>query len=175
MFRDKVRLVIDACVAQSAGDEKPTAAEACNCRDMLLEVYKNKHKMVLTDFIIDEWNRHQSRWSFTWRTEMYKSSFFEYVRDCADGPLWQKIVLDMKNPFEVEQRHKDFGYIEAALVTDRTLISSDRKSRNAYSTIARTVTELRDIVYVNPCEPNDSPIGWIRNGAPSDDWRRLGF
>ena len=69
---------------------------------------------------------------------------------------------------------KDVHLIEAALGTDRLVASQDERARGIFREASRGVRELKPIVWVNPTLPADDPIGWLRNGAPSEERRQLG-
>jgi hypothetical protein len=54
------RLVIDASVARSSGDQGATYPTSVNCRDFLLAVLNICHQLVMTQDIKAEWDKHQS-------------------------------------------------------------------------------------------------------------------
>jgi hypothetical protein len=62
------RLVIDASVAASATEKEHPEAKLC--LDFLNRVRDLKYHVVMNEKIIEEWNRHQTRYSFQWITYM---------------------------------------------------------------------------------------------------------
>jgi ABC-type iron transport system FetAB ATPase subunit len=70
---------------------------------------------------------------------------------------------------------KDILLLEAALATDRRIVSLDENTaRKYYTQAAKTIPKLREIVWVNPDKPEEQPIEWLQAGAPADDFRMLG-
>ena len=71
---------------------------------------------------------------------------------------------------------KDLRLIEAALATDKTVISLDDKTaRKFFGKAAVQVDELKDIVWVNPDKiEEEKPIEWLENGAEAERDRLLG-
>jgi hypothetical protein len=66
---DSKLLVIDASVAHAAGwSDHPDSSAG---RHFLRAVLDVCHQMVLTPEVAEEWRRHQSKYTRTWRTEMY--------------------------------------------------------------------------------------------------------
>src|SRR3954452_5022187 len=73
------RLVIDASIARAAGDSS-THPTSRNCRDFLLIVLEICHRAVMTAPILEEWNRHQSRFASTWRKSMMARKKLEVLK-----------------------------------------------------------------------------------------------
>ena len=69
---------------------------------------------------------------------------------------------------------KDFHLIEAALQTDKTVISVDETVRLCFHTVAQRVHILKHIIWVNPCKDDELCIEWLHNGAESEQKRLLG-
>src|SRR5258708_32885490 len=60
------RLVIDPGVGQASGKGITGYVRSKSCRDLLDEVYRLKHQMVMTRDIRMEWNRHRSEYAQAW-------------------------------------------------------------------------------------------------------------
>ena len=173
-LRNSKRLVIDTDVAQASGDENATDPRAINCRDCLMEVMANNHKIVMTRKISDEWKRHQSRFALEWRTSMDARRRVERINPPEDDVLQGNIinVSDDEDEFEVMQ--KDIHLLEAALETDKTVISLDDTVRTLFAMASQQVSTIRMIIWVNPERTVDEkPIEWLQNGAPSEAHRQL--
>jgi ABC-type iron transport system FetAB ATPase subunit len=69
---------------------------------------------------------------------------------------------------------KDSHLIEAALVTDRTVISLDETARELFTLMAQSVGEIKNVVWVNP-DKDEQPINWLEEGAKPEKNRRLDF
>ena len=76
---------------------------------------------------------------------------------------------------DLEAVFKDIHLLEAASMTDRRVISSDdRTARKIFGLVAGEVQGLRDVLWVNPVQPEEKAIEWIADGAPWDPGRSLG-
>lgn len=64
-------LVIDASVARAAGPEESIHPTAARCRNFLIAVQAICHRLVFTEAIAEEWNRHQSGFARRWRRAMF--------------------------------------------------------------------------------------------------------
>ena len=69
---------------------------------------------------------------------------------------------------------KDFHLLQAALATDRTVISLDETVRDLFKRASQQVGEIQRIIWVNPDRTaEEQPIIWLQNGAPPETHRRL--
>ncbi|GAB4196442.1 MAG: hypothetical protein Fur006_43950 [Coleofasciculaceae cyanobacterium] len=145
------RLVIDASVARSSGGEEATYPTSLHCRDFLKAVLDICHKVVMTPDIKEEWNKHQSEFARKWRSQMVARRKFEFLDIPVNNELWEKIdIIATSNKHRAEM-FKDLRLIEAALATDKTVISlDDNTARKFFGRAAVQVNELKDIVWVNP-------------------------
>jgi hypothetical protein len=119
------RLVIDASVAASAGGETATHPTAKHCRDFLTSVLVISYHVVMTPDITVEWKTHESNFARRWRVAMDARRKIYRVSDVANDALRSKIERTTTRESDREALRKDFHLIEAALVTDKTVISLD--------------------------------------------------
>ncbi len=70
---------------------------------------------------------------------------------------------------------KDIILIEAAMYADNTIVSLDETVQKKYKGISIKVTEIGQIVWVNPDKEDETPIIWLRQGANPDEERKLGY
>ena len=167
------RLVIDANVAR-ASSAKGTDGEAKCCRDFLLNVLSLSYRIMMTPEIRDEWDRRQSDFALRWRGTMARRNKVCGVKKSpADEEFRNKIedAAEQKNQIPVMQ--KDFHLLEAARISDRTIISLERRVRRHFAYAAQHVDEIQEIVWVNPKNEEEEPLVWLRNGAPPEDHRKL--
>ncbi len=68
---------------------------------------------------------------------------------------------------------KDLHLIDAAMATDRSIVSLDDTVRKLFADLSDMVGELRNIVWVNPAEENERPVEWLLDGAPAEEERLL--
>lgn len=168
-------LVIDACVAGSAGGEQAIAAPAKSCRDFLIAVLDNGHKVVLPTTLRVEWEKHASRFTRKWRTVMVSKDRVWDVEPPALDSVKAKVLESMDSESQERAIEKDFHLIEAAIDTDQTVVSTDEEVRNLLVKATHSVVKLRKVVWVNPSFKNEKPIPWVKSGAKSETWRQLGY
>ena len=172
--RDSKRLVIDADVAQASGDEDATDQRAINCRDFLKGVRAQKHTVVMTRKISDEWKRHRSGFAFEWRVSMNARRRIVDIEPPKYAEIQAKVTNTASDEDEIEALQKDFHLLQAALATDQTVISLDETVRGLFAHAAQLVGEIRDIIWVNPDRTaEEQPIAWLQNGAQPEEDRRL--
>jgi len=169
------RLVIDASVARSAGGEEATYPTSVHCRDFLKAVLDICHKVVMTPDIKEEWNKHESDFARGWRRRMVAKRKFEFLDIPVNEELWEKIDKIAWSDRQRAEMFKDLRLIEAAMATDKTVISLDDKTaRKFFARAAVQVDELKDIVWVNPDKiEEEKPIEWLEKGAEAQSDRLL--
>jgi hypothetical protein len=167
-------LIIDASVAQAAGtSEYPVPAK---CRAFLQGVLDICHRLAVTDAIVEEWNRHQSRFTRAWLRSMRARRKVDWFQVKPDQELHDRICVSATNHQEREGMLKDIHLIEAALHADAPVVSLDENTaRRPFRSACRTLRRLRRIVWVNPAVEAEAPIQWLENGAPDEDHRRIGY
>ena len=172
--RDSKRLVIDADVARASGSETATHPRAKHCRDFLNAVLSLNYRMAMTEQISNEWKSHQSRFARRWRVSMDARKKIDRINPPEYAELQDKVTNTANNEDEIEALQKDFHLLQAALVTDQTIISLDETIRGLFKQASQQVGEIRDIIWVNPDRTaKEQPIAWLQNGAPSEAHRRL--
>lgn len=162
-------LVIDASVASSAGlTEHP---DSKSCRDFLWNVLQICHKVVMTDAIFDEWQRHSSYITRLWFNAMHSNNKVLDKGNLLNEGLRNKVdaTCDDQNR---ENVMKDIHLIEASLEANAIIISKDNRARRAYKRISLTMDEIEKILWVNPVEDLEESIDWLEKGARSrKKWR----
>jgi hypothetical protein len=132
------RLVVDASILHAAGQEGSTHPNGSKCRDALILIREGGHAAAITDDIIEEWNRHSSRFARTWRIAMNARHKTLRVRpaDCSDvlAALHQSRQLSQ---LEVAAAEKDMHLVAAARAADRAILSLDELTRSILRKIAR--------------------------------------
>ncbi len=173
-YTNTKQLVIDADVAQAAGSETATHPRAVNCRDFLIVVRSQNHKLVMTNKISDEWKQHQSRFARRWRLSMDARKKVDRIILPNNTGIKDKITNTTDNENDIDTMHKDIHLIEAALETDKTIISLDETVRMLYAQVSQQVGEIRNIIWVNPERTTEEqPITWLKNGALPEVHRQL--
>ncbi|MEQ8753220.1 MAG: hypothetical protein RID09_06840 [Coleofasciculus sp. G1-WW12-02] len=170
------RLVIDASVARSSGGEDATYPTSVHCRDFLQAVLDICHKVVMTPDIKEEWDKHQSIFALRWRRRMVAKGKFVFLDVPLDKELWDKIDQIAATNRQRAEMFKDLRLLEAAIATDKIVISlDDNTARTFFSQAAVEINTLKEIVWVNPDKvEEETPIEWLGSGAKPDSKRLLG-
>ncbi|MFL6276724.1 MAG: hypothetical protein ACJ74G_16165 [Blastocatellia bacterium] len=169
------RLVIDASVARSSGDENAVFPTSKRCRDFLLATLDICHQAVMTEAIRDEWNRHQSRFARGWRVSMVARRKLHIIDVALDDHLRERIRRVATRTQDRETMLKDAHLLEAAIATDQVVISLDETVRVLFVTAAIRVGEIRRILWANPDKIEEDCVSWLERGARSERRRQLGF
>ena len=78
-------------------------------------------------------------------------------------------------PTELAALRKDFHLVDAAIATDRTVVSRDDEVRRLFRAAAQSVAAIQKVVWVNPTVPAEKPVEWLLNGAKAENVRTLGY
>jgi len=167
-------LVIDAAVACAAGTVSmhPTSR---NCRDFRQTVLVLCHRMALTATIREEWNRHQSGFARTWRQAMMARKKIEPVEVSSEVSLEQRIKRKVSEAAVAAIIEKEHCLIEAAIGTEKRVASLDDQVRRHIRAHRDEFPEICGICWVNPSDPAQEAVAWLKEGAPSDAYWKLGY
>jgi hypothetical protein len=151
------RLVIDASVASAAGfTMKPTSRR---CREFLQAVLRISHRVAMTPLLRAEWNSHQSLFAARWLAEMTSKAKVVAIADVLNQEL--------RAEAPAASAQKDLHLIEAALATDKIVISLDDRARTELSVLAAA-----EVMWVHPVDEGGHVIYWLNKGAePVDAWK----
>jgi hypothetical protein len=162
MATNSRRLVIDASVARASGQTVHPASR--RCREFLSAVLKICHRAAITRELAAEWDKHQSQFARIWRAEMRSRGKIVDLPDVTDEEFRGQVDLDSPGV------RKDLHLIEAALATDKLIVSLDERAR-----IRFTIEATADIVWVNAVAVGGHAVYWLKSGAkPLKKWK-LGY
>ncbi|MDR1291078.1 MAG: hypothetical protein LBK06_07755 [Planctomycetaceae bacterium] len=163
-------LVVDACIAR-ATSEKPVTLRAFTCTSFLNLMMRDKHYFaVFSEQLQTEWLKHKSHHATKWLSTMIARKRIRYV-SVTRAELREKVIATSQTDKEKEAMTKDFHLIEAALSSDKAIVSCDENVHQLFQSAAQNVGEIRIILWYNP-EANDQ---WLENGAPVEKERQLGY
>jgi hypothetical protein len=171
------QLVIDASVARSCGGPDAEYPTSVHCRDFLNAVLELCHQVVMNPDIRDEWNKHQSRQAKVWLRRMVaRRRLVAQPNPERNLELWSFLEKMAKTDREYHEITKDICLLEAALVSDRIIISLDENTaRKYFNKAAFTLKFLRSIAWLNPDKiEEEQPIAWIQADCPFEEQRMLG-
>lgn len=168
------RLVVNASVARAAGGKDATASVSINCTEFL-ETFRDNtpHHVVMTLELSEEWDKHQSNFAAAWLVNMIATKRFHYIELPQNKGLFDKVETTAAVEKDINEMLKDFHLLQAALETDKTIVSLDEAIRTLFSVASQQVGEIRDIIWVNPDRTEEMSVTWLQNGAPPEAHRQL--
>lgn len=164
-------LVIDASVARASGGEIAVHPTSTITRNFLNTVSAMCHKVVMTPAIRNEWNQHQSSFSRKWRSSMIarKNVILLNIEERHD--IRQPIELEDVTPEQKDAMLKDCHLLEAAIATDKQIVSLDDKARKLFVGLSHRVTSIQDIMWINPVSDTEKVMTWLEGGSDEAKWK----
>ena len=172
-MKEWAHLVIDASVARAAGGEGAKHPTARHCRDFLGAVLRICHHAVLTAAGLAEWKKHRSRFARLWLASMYAKRKVDLAGEVMDAALKGKILDTAASEKERAAMAKDLHLLDAALQTDRIVVSLDDAALGIFAKTSERVGEIREIVWINPARAADGVIEWLEENTPAEEGRKL--
>ena len=175
-------------------EEKKEKSSSDACREFLETVLKRDYIVAVTSEILDEWDRKgsdkkPSGCSLEWRRAIARKGRLYIVKKSLLEEMQNKFdeILEKINNLEISERRRnamleDFLLVKAALATDNRIVSLESEKptkrgggvRGCFRLAARSIEELRPIVWVNPAIAAEEAIAWLQQGAPAEAKRQLG-
>jgi hypothetical protein len=144
--------VVDACVARSASPSKDRVAHSCI--ETLNKIRGSQCNAVFCRVLLDEWNRHRSRFSAIWLKAMFARKRVVLLSVNTRDFLDEIEVSGIKSSY-VEALIKDRHVVVLSSMHAAALVTTDERLRKALRSLPDNLRNYRDIEIVNP----------IRNGA----------
>jgi hypothetical protein len=158
-------LVIDTDIARASGGEDAVYPTSKHCRDLLKAVLEICHHVVMSPSIYSEWKRHESRFARTWRVSMVARRKVRPIADEIDDTIRNRILISIEGDKNRRALEKDAHLIEAALSTDKIILSLDNTAKRLFEIASKDVQEIRDVIWVNPDLNIEETILWLSGGA----------
>ena len=167
-------LVIDADIVCAASDSNcPDPTPRC-CRAFLSSVFNICHRVALTPEIREEWDRHKSRVGVQWRASMSDHEKIVLLESLEVNQALRDAIQDLRiNQEERDVMLKDCHLLEAALATDRIVVSRDGTARGLFARHAESLPGIADVVWVDPVKSAEEVASWLKNGALSEERYKL--
>lgn len=170
MKKPPMSLVIDASVARASGGEAAIHPTAMLTRNFLLAVLRICHKAVMTPAIRAEWDEHQSGFARKWRRSMVARKKLVSFKVEEQSYLRQRIEIGNVSQGKKDAMLKDCHLIEAAINTDRRIISLDDAARQLFVELSLSVTDIQDVLWVNPILNEQQVIAWLKDTSNEAKW-----
>ncbi len=103
---------------------------------------------------------------------MFARKKIDKVEVPIDETLRKQLEKTAATEKQRDEMLKDAHLIEAARATGRRVVSLDNV-REHFREVARSVSRLRHVCWVNPDYLDENPLEWLRAGAPADGFRKL--
>jgi hypothetical protein len=139
-------LVVDACVARSAGETEHPVSSCC--RNSLLAILTICHRIVMTEAVQNEWNRHMSRFTRKWFSSMVAK---KKVHRC-EGVEVSHVdeACDGLSVTEQDGLRKDLCLVEAACAGDGIVITRDDVVQEIWQKCHNRLRVAKPITWINP-------------------------
>ena len=123
----------------------------------------------------DEWEEHMSGFTRVWLRNMTQRGRV-IPKDIKPSTRMRHQILRAAatKKTEADALHKDFHLVEAAIDSDKTVVSLDEEVRRLFRAAAQSVVAIKKVVWVNPVQLAEEPIEWLRGGARAETFRMLG-
>ena len=166
-----MRLVVDACVLQSAGTTEAPCSQAC--RLTLLAITGADHVLHYDSILEEEWRNHTSTFSRKWRAMMLSRRRLEFVKTLkSTSGLRRAVTTHLADHSAHKAALKDVHLVALALQADESILSRDGTARGLFATISEGETRLRKLLWIDPTQQPNEALAWLRNESePLDDWR----
>lgn len=139
-------LVVDASVAQSAGETEHPVSSCC--RDSLFAILTICHRVVITEPIQDEWNHHMSRFTRKWFRSMVAR---KKIHRCEGIPLGHlDEACEELSAAEQDGLRKDLCLVEAACAGDGIVVTRDDVIQAIWHRCHDQLGVPKPITWINP-------------------------
>jgi hypothetical protein len=139
-------LVVDACVARSAGETEHPMSSCC--RNALLSILSICHHIIITRAIQDEWNRHASRFTRKWLRSMTARRKVE--RHATVLSCHASRSLEQLSSGEQQALQKDLCLVEAACEGDGIILTRDDEIVTIWEKCKDQFDLPKTIRWINP-------------------------
>lgn len=181
-----IRIVIDTSVACAAGERGAEGTSARPALDALIAVERGAFAVVFSRELLREWGKsdpespsdpvatesqtgarrqgHASRYAKKWLASMISERRLHLIDEAwpEEERLLAAAATLLKDG-RVEAVAKDAHVVRAAMVTDRRVVSLDRKQRACLCALRQGIPELKSLYWVLADEAIALP--WLRGGA----------
>jgi len=157
-------LVIDACVARSAGGMDTTDPGAKNCRDFLTAILDICHHVVMTRAIGEEWKMHQSRFARKWLLSMEAHRKVRRFTQTSRLEMRERIMKAIPDKNNRDAMLKDVHLLEAALSADKIIASTDQEARTLFTKSAGVSKAAKNVVWLDPGKEGEKVLDRLKKG-----------
>jgi hypothetical protein len=164
-------IVVDASIAKASGERNELALA---CARLLDGFRRGDHSVVTSPRILEEWRKHASRLARGWLVDMVSRGRSTDVGDREEAIDDDALAAAAAaHDAALDAMRKDLLLVEAALASDRRILSLDDKARRAFGRASASLDALRRILWANPAIPAERVDVWLRDGARRESAKEL--
>ena len=131
-----------------------------------MQVQKNRHRFVATPSIQAEWKTHASGFATRWLASMFARRLVEKLEDDPVVPTLRQAISQMAGRSPQFRRcsdiaAKDIHLVEAALATDRIVISRDIEALRCLRLSERVKRRTGAVVWICPVTNTQPLMAWF--------------
>jgi hypothetical protein len=139
-------LVVDASVAQSAGETEHPVSSCC--RNALVSIRDICHRVIMTKAIREAWRHHASNLATSWLASMYAK---KKVYKCEGVQLSRvEDACDGLSVTEQDGLRKDLCLLEAACAGDGIIVTRDEVIQAIWHKCHDRLGVPKPITWINP-------------------------
>ncbi|MGE1234049.1 hypothetical protein ACQJ0G_01300 [Bacillus altitudinis] len=162
-------LIIDTSVVTSASDKKhddeieslDKKESPKKCSDFLNKFLQTENKLGLTQDLKTEWLNHQSYYTLKVLSKTKEERRIIKIKDYEDVEGVRQKVNNIKDKQRIGAILKDIHLLEAAILTDKLIISLDNKARSNFSHFYNCISNLPNVCWINPCDSQENALSWL--------------
>ncbi len=144
-------LVIDADIARSSGtSEHPVSSGA---RKLLDSVSKNGHVAVMCPTLCAEWKKHRSRYATKWMASMVAKKKLLFIKPNEEVKNFVEVNIVESKQKEIAS--KDSHLVDAALFTDKIIVSNDDRARHVFCQFSLQYGLIKTVSWFNSVRDKD--------------------
>ena len=155
--KSKRILVVDACVLRSAGETVHPVSSTC--RVCLEKIRTICHKVIVTNDLKEEWNKHKSRFSSLWLVSMAARKKYLVNNELPDVDI-DFSTFSKKSESAVR---KDIHLVEAAYAADKIIVTLDTSFESALKETSEGESIHGSLTWINPVTLGHNAIDSIED------------
>jgi hypothetical protein len=152
--------VVDASIARACSENTAIYPIATQCRELLLKLQESSYGVVMTKDIQAQWQEYSSDFTEKWLREMTGKRRLKVISSPETDLEIRSLIEPMaKTDQERSAMNKDILLLEAALATDRRIVSLDENATYKYYIANKgKVVKFQQLIWVNPKDAMSSDL-----------------
>lgn len=163
MPKRKIKIVVDADIARSAGETQHPVSSAC--RKALILIREHNHSLIACPLLRSEWKKHASAFAKKWLTSMIARKQVDFV---DPPPVFSNALsaLDFDHRLKTIAL-KDAHLVDAARAQGSFITSRDDNARSSIRCIQQLRELYQGIIWINPVTELEVLEDWLTKSKAS--------